>query len=108
MGCSIAPNVPVIAFPPLVVVAQDTFTVHHEGQSVFEGVLTAGNGCRQVPQHDLEKGVFIYYRAGLFDQLGLHVVTDNNGQECCQSEQCAPDQSSDENARPAWQHRKMH
>ncbi len=68
-------QVPVIALPPLVVVAQDTFTVHHEGQSVFEGVLTLGTGVGRCHGTISKKGFSsITYRAGLFDRSAFMLL----------------------------------
>lgn len=36
-------NVPMIAFPVLVIIAQDAFTVHDESQSVLEGMRASRN-----------------------------------------------------------------
>lgn len=43
-GSSTPPNVPVIALFPLIVVAQDTFTFHHEGPPV----LKKGARCQEL------------------------------------------------------------
>jgi hypothetical protein len=77
-------NVPMIAFPALVIIAQDAFTVHDEGQPVLEGVRASRNRGGQVSQHDLEKGRVINHRPRLFYKLGRHVVFYNNALECCQ------------------------
>jgi hypothetical protein len=39
-----------IAFPALVIIAQDAFTVHDESQSVLEGMRASRNRGGQVPQ----------------------------------------------------------
>jgi hypothetical protein len=54
-------NVPMIAFPALVVIAQDAFTVHDEASLYLKGCVLPGTGVGR-PQNDLEKGRVINHR----------------------------------------------
>jgi hypothetical protein len=77
-------NVPMLAFPALVVLAQDAFTIHDEGQPVLEAVYASWNRGGQVPQNNLEKARVVEHRPRFFNKPSLHVVSNNNRFKCCQ------------------------
>ncbi|SCC93624.1 conserved hypothetical protein [Thiomonas sp. X19] len=66
-------NVLVIALAALVVEPDDTFTIHHVGQSVLERVGAGRNRLRQAPYHHLDKATFAQDVADSSDEFNLRL-----------------------------------
>jgi hypothetical protein len=68
-------HVLVVSLAALVVVAQYTDLIDHQGQAVLEGMSTAGCGFGELPDHNICKTVVAQLDARSQEQDSWHVVT---------------------------------
>ena len=73
-----------IAFARFIVVAQHTFTIDDESQSVLEGMGTAWNSLRHMPNDNIRKGIFSNISSTADQFLRFHSVHDGHALVCCQ------------------------
>lgn len=65
----------VVSLAALVVVAKYTDLIDHEGQTVLEGMSTAGRGFGELPDHNIRKAVVAQLDARSQEQGSWRVVT---------------------------------